>query len=139
MRIEGPSRRTPVGGKSGARGNAAGRPLFELGDSQPSSRAVAPQAASAATEIDAILALQAVEDPVLKKRKAVKRGHALLDDLEALKADLLVGMVSESRLESLLIQVRHAREQIDPKLDAIVEDIELRALVELAKRGRYAG
>ena len=137
MRIEGPYRRPPVGKKSGAQGSSAGRPLFEIGESHPASRPDATQASSAPTEIDAILALQAVEDPTHGKRKAVKRGRALLDNLEALKAELLGGHVSEARLDRLLSLVRQAKDRVDPELDAVIEDIELRVLVELAKLGRY--
>ena len=137
MRIEGPYRRPPVGKKSGAQGGSAGRPVFDVGDTHPASHPAATQASNATTEIDAILALQAVEDPTYGKRKAVKRGQALLDNLDALKAELLGGHVSEARLDRLLNLVRQARDRVDPELDAVIEDIELRVLVELAKLGRY--
>ena len=137
MRIEGPSRRSPVGGKSGVRGASGGRPAFRLDEGTAAGHANAAHATSAPTELDAILALQAVEDPLLKKRRAVKRGRSLLDNLEALKAELVIGKVSEGRLERMLSLVRQARERIDPDLDAVIEDIELRVLVELAKFGRY--
>lgn len=137
MRIEGPYRRPPVGKKSGTRGSSAGRPAFDVGDTHPASQPAATQTSNATTEIDAILALQAVEDPTYGKRKAVKRGQALLDNLDALKAELLGGQVSEARLDRLLNLVRQARDRVDPELDAVIEDIELRVLVELAKLGRY--
>ena len=137
MRIEGPYRRPPVGGKSAARGTGSARPLFTLDEGQPGAQTQAALATSAPTELDAIIALQAVEDPTYGKRKSVRRGRALLDNLEALKADLLTGTVSEARLDRLLALVRQARVQVDPELDALIEDIELRALVELAKLGRY--
>ena len=137
MRIEGPSRRQPVSGKSGTYGPGAGRPLFSLGEGAPTSHTNAAHSVNAPTELDAILALQAVEDPLFAKRKAIKRGRTLLDNLEALKADLLLGRVSETRLERIIVLVRQAREQVDPALDAVIEDIELRALVELAKLGRF--
>ena len=95
-------------------------------------RAISPTAG-----IDAILALQAIEDPVLKRRKTVRRGRALLDTLEAIKADLLLGRVGESRLNHLMALIGQAREQCDPELDALIDDIELRARVELAKLGQY--
>ena len=137
MRIEGPNRRSPVGGKSGAGKSGAGRPAFTISDPAASSKSAPGSAVSAPTELDAILALQAVEDPMQKKRRSVKRGRALLDNLEALKADLIVGKVSAARLERIVALVRNAREQVDPELDAVIEEIELRALVELAKLGKY--
>ncbi len=138
MRIEGPYQRRPVGGKSGTGRTGADRPIFSVNDTPATGHANAAHAVSAPTEIDAILALQAVEDPLARKRRQVKRGRALLDNLEALKADLIVGKVSADRLGRLLSLVRQAREDIDPELDAVIEEIELRALVELAKFGKYS-
>ncbi len=137
MRIEGPYRRSQVGGKSGAGKSGAGRPAFSVSDPSAAEKPAAGNAVSAPTELDAILALQSVEDPTQKKRRSVKRGRALLDNLEALKADLIVGKVSATRLERIVALVRQAREQVDPELDVVIEEIELRALVELAKLGKY--
>lgn len=100
-------------------------------------RAAKASAASPTAGIEALLALQAIEDPVLKRRKTVRRGRALLDTLEAIKADLLLGRVGESRLNQLMALIGQAREQCDPELDALIDDIELRARVELAKLGKY--
>jgi len=87
--------------------------------------------------IDALLALQAVEDPTFARKKAVKRGHELLDGLEQIKTDLLVGQVSESRLDNMLNLVTKARGNLDPALDSIIDDIDLRVRVELAKFNKY--
>ena len=100
-------------------------------DSRPAAT-VAP-----ATSLDALLALQAVEDPLLKKKKLVRRGTQLLDTLEDMKADLLTGRVSESRLNQLMAVLGQARDKADPRLDSLLDDIELRARVELAKRGLF--
>lgn len=87
--------------------------------------------------IDALLALQAVEDPTFAKKKSIKRGHDLLDGLENMKTDLLVGRVSESRLENMLNLVKKARSKSDPALDGIIDEIELRVRVELAKLNKF--
>lgn len=86
--------------------------------------------------IDALLALQSVDDPLLAKKKSVKRGHQLLDGLERLKTDLLVGRVSEARLTNMLKMLKNAPDAKDPELKAVIDDIELRVQVELAKLGR---
>ena len=136
MRIEGYSRTAGVGAKS-----AAGRSGSTGGVFQPDMgempRVANASAANPTAGIDALLALQAIEDPVLKRRKTVRRGRALLDTLEAIKADLLLGRVGESRLNQLMALIGQAREQCDPALDALIDDIELRARVELAKLGKY--
>jgi hypothetical protein len=91
-----------------------------------------------ASSLDALLALQAVDDPLQKRKKAVRRGQALLDTLDEVKADLLVGRVGEGKLNQLLSLIGQAREQTQPGLDAVLDDIELRARVELAKFERFA-
>ena len=97
-----------------------------------------PAAAVASTVgIEALLALQAVEDPLSRRRKTVRRGAQLIDTLERLRADLLVGTISEGNLNQLMALVQQAREKSEPDLDALVDEIELRARVELAKRGRF--
>ncbi|HUV33207.1 MAG TPA: flagellar assembly protein FliX, partial [Devosiaceae bacterium] len=82
-------------------------------------------------------ALQAVDDPLFARKKTVRRGHALLDALDAIKADLLVGRLSEGRLNRIVALVGQARAGADPTLEAIVDEIELRARVELAKLGVF--
>lgn len=92
---------------------------------------------AAATGIDAILALQSVEGPLERKKRAVRRGRSLLDTLEEIKADLLVGQVSAERLDHLAAMLDEVREQASAELDAVLDDIDLRVQVELAKFGRF--
>lgn len=106
------------------------------GTSAPrTSAGVAPTAAVAG--LDALLALQAVGDFTEGRRKAVRRGTTLLDMLETMKADLLVGHVPAGRLDAMVAQLASMRERSEPGLDAVIDDIELRVRVELAKLGRY--
>jgi hypothetical protein len=93
----------------------------------------------AASSIDALLALQAVEDPMQGKKRMLRRGRSLLDMLDALKADLLAGNITPGRLDQLMLLMAQAREQTQPGLDALLDEIELRARVELAKRGLFPG
>ena len=137
MRIDGTGRPNKVGaGKGGSKAAGSG-PAFVPTDGGTSTRATAGGSASPIAPIDSLLALQSVEDPLFAKRKAVKRAESMLDTLEEIKADLLAGDVSEGRLNKLLALVQQAKMRSDPSLDALIADIELRALVELAKTGRY--
>lgn len=136
MRIDGNLRI----GKAVARGanrNAGSGPAFHLDEGHAAPRAAGTASMAPAAGIDALLALQGAEDPMLKRKKAIRRGTALLDTLEAVKADLLVGRVSEGRLNQLMALIGQARERGEPQLDALLDDIELRARVELAKRGVF--
>lgn len=91
----------------------------------------------AMTGMDSILALQAVEEPLTSKKKAVRRGASLLDLLDEIKADLLIGRVSADSLDSMATMLSEMRERSLPGLDSLLNDIELRVRVELAKFGRY--
>lgn len=57
--------------------------------------------------------------------------------LEEIKADLLIGSVNPKRLDALVVQLGGLRERGDAGLDALIDDIELRVRVELAKFGRF--
>jgi hypothetical protein len=84
--------------------------------------------------IDALLALQGEQDPVERRRRAVKRGRNALDALDALKIALLDGTLGPStlmRLRSVATGLREATG--DAGLDAVLGEIELRLEVELAK------
>ena len=138
MRIDTNSRTSGIGYR-GASGAAASGQGFAIEGEVPAGRPAATAPVAAATSIDALLALQAVEDPLFARKKAIRRGHALLDTLDDIKADLLVGRVSEGRLNQLMALVGQAREQSLSGLDSLLDDIELRVRVELAKFGRIAG
>lgn len=135
MRIEGTNRSSGVAARAGVKRNASSG--FSVDESAETPRAASTEGVYQAANIDALLALQSIEDPLFAKKKALRRGNALLDTLETIKADLLLGQVSEGRLNQLMALVTQARERQDPEIDALLNDIELRARVELAKFGRY--
>jgi hypothetical protein len=136
LRVESTAR-SSAAARSGTATRGLGGAAFSVDLGGEAARAAAVDALAPSVGIDALLALQAVEDPVLAKKKAVRRGNALLDTLEAIKADLLFGNVSEGRLNQLMVLIGQARERKLDGLDAVLDDIELRARVELAKFGRY--
>lgn len=136
MRIDGTGRIIAGTGRS-AGGTARGGEVFrpETPAAQPRPAQTSSMAASAG--IDALLALQSVDDATTGRRKAVRRANLLLDALEEIRADLLAGRVSEGRLNRAVALLTQAKAAIEPGLDALVADIELRVRVELAKLGRY--
>ncbi|MEO6012949.1 MAG: flagellar assembly protein FliX [Devosia sp.] len=138
MRIENTARSNNVS-RSGSVGRSSGNGGFFVSEESSASHTASAAPIAQATGLDALLALQSVEDPLLKKRKAIRRGNALLDTLDTIKADLLLGQVSEGRLNQLMVLITSARERNLPELDGVLDDIELRARVELAKFGRYPG
>ncbi|WMT89991.1 flagellar assembly protein FliX [Pelagibacterium sp. H642] len=135
MRIDGTGRIITTN-RPGTAGKASGE-AFRLDGGPAAGRAAQTSAPIAAGGIDALLALQAVDDATTGRRKAVKRANLLLDALEDIRADLLAGQVSEGRLNRAIALLQQAKGQVDPELEAVVADIELRVRVELAKLGRF--
>ncbi|MBO6673983.1 MAG: flagellar assembly protein FliX [Rhizobiales bacterium] len=135
MRVEGPKSSASVG-KSRKSGEAArGFVVPSQGSSATSSAASSSAGIAGVQSLDAILALQSVDNAEDRERRAVRHGHDLLDQLEALRADLLAGQISPQRVGALLSLIRAKQAAEDPKLAALIDDIALRARVELAKLG----
>ena len=86
--------------------------------------------------IDTLLALQGVDEPTERRRKAVKRGRGALDALDALKLGLLSGTLDTAALARLkAVSAGLAEPTGDPGLDNVLAEIALRVEVELAKVG----
>lgn len=60
----------------------------------------------------------------------------MLEQLEDVRIGLLTGSISQSQLQDLARNAKQAREEyLDPRLSEALDEIELRARVELAKLG----
>ncbi len=140
----------PRGGRNmriyGSTGAVAAAPAARLRPSATSAFSVAQeessvapssaQAARMAGGIDALLALQGVDDPTERRRRSVARGRQALDVLEELKLGLLAGMLDGAALGRLKAAAAGLTEPSgDQTLDAVLAEIELRVEVELAKMG----
>ncbi len=94
------------------------------------------QATAAMTSADAIFAAQMVQDEEERqiRQKLVKKGNALLKNLEEIREGLLVGEISKEKLIDISRFVKERDMQSsDPRLQEILQEIELRVEVELAK------
>lgn len=94
------------------------------------------QATAAMTSADAIFAAQMVQDEEERqiRQKLVKKGNTLLKNLEEIREGLLVGEISKEKLIEISRFVKEKDIQSsDPKLQEIMQEIELRVEVELAK------
>ncbi len=98
-------------------------------------KAGAASSVSTLTNLDALMALQEIDDPVERKKRVVRRGHNILDSLNQLKVSMLAGKVSSADLNKIVEHLRARDASPDPQLNDILAQIELRAEVELAKLG----
>ncbi len=130
MKIEGPR---SVGGSTGARkaGGSAG-----AGFSLPAESATASTPSAgvrAAAPLDTILALQGQGfDPQRRGRQA-RRGGKTLDALEALARAHLDGAAPHAARLTLAALQKDVERTGDPGLDSVLDEIDVRAAVELAK------
>ena len=131
-----------AGGPQGAAAAGARRPSAGGGfsataaasEARGAAPASAPAGAGAISGLDALLALQEMGGPLERRRRAMARGGRLLDDLDGLKLALLDGGDGAHVLARLTAGVAEARERGDDAgLDGVLDEIDLRAAVELAK------
>lgn len=111
--------------------------LVDVMDSMEEAHAV--EAPAGIAGVDALLMVQSMGDSTEReaRRRLIGRGEDILDRLEEVRVGLLVGEIPKDKLIDLAQMVRTRREACaDPRLGAILDEIELRAEVELAKLSR---
>ncbi|MGB5093476.1 MAG: flagellar assembly protein FliX [Parvibaculum sp.] len=125
-------------GVGAARGSSGG---FSLSGLDNVRAAAGLTGATSIGVVDAFLALQGadgVDDALHAPRKAIERGEEMLNVLDDMKLSLLSGQMPQRQLSRLLGLVDSQRSQaLDPALTEILDQIELRAMVELAKFETY--
>jgi len=137
MKIDstGPVRSSSV--KKGERTQKNSRPgqfAKHMDDGVESAAGVA--ASAPAHSVDGVLAIQDVGDATEDgpRSRARKWGFDTLDELELIKLDLLAGAMPKGRLMNLARIVAARRERTeDSELDSLLDHIELRVRVEIAK------
>lgn len=137
MRISGYAPLNGVAGRNQKKRSDGSGGTFELGSGGSANASGGASAGSGIGGIQALLALQEVDDPLTGRRKAVARGHDLLDTLENVKTDLLAGRISPERLGRLTQMLERRQATGDAQLEQVIDEIELRARVELAKLGHF--
>jgi hypothetical protein len=134
MRIYGPNGTSAATAAPIARRPAGG--TFSLSDSEPTQAQNPTVTLRTLGGIDALIALQGIEEPAERRRRAVKHGRRALDALDELKLGLLSGTLDQGtllRLKSVAADLGDGSG--DDKLDSVLAEIELRVAVELAKAG----
>ena len=134
---------------NGANGTTLGTPTASIRRTSSSSFALPEESTSAsesraaaapkaAANIDALLAMQGIEDPTERRKRSVQRGRGALDVLDDLKIGLLSGNFNAATVGRLRDAAANLKSSSgDPGLDAVLSEIELRLEVELAKAGQF--
>ncbi|WP_436637308.1 flagellar assembly protein FliX [Microbaculum sp. FT89] len=138
MRIDGPGGPGQIKRPRGGAKSDRSTNVFSFSQSERSETAAGTAASGPIGGIDALLALQSVEEPGARGRR-LKHGHDMLDLLDDIKITLLAGDVPAAKLQSLVDTVgRRPDRYSDERIESVLDEIELRARVELAKMGREA-
>jgi hypothetical protein len=134
MRIYGPNGAALANAPSTARRTGSGG--FSLSEGETTRGAARTGHLRSVASLDALIALQGVEDPTERRKRAVKRGRVALDALDSLKIGLLDGSLDQGTLGRLKAAAETLKEGSgDPGLDSVLGEISLRVEVELAKSG----
>jgi hypothetical protein len=105
-----------------------------LDDTSGAGASASASGLAATAGVAGILSLQEVDDRGASRRRAVLRADTLLDKLDELRHGLLMGSLTRSQLAELerLVSIRRG-DVDDPQLNALLDDIDLRVQVEIAK------
>ena len=111
------------------------RGLYAVRD-EPTPGAERGRRATYSGGIDALIALQGIEDPVERRHRAVKHGRRALDALDELEIGPLAGNLDQGTLLRLKAVAADLKDGSgDQGLDQVLSEIDLRVAVELAKAG----
>jgi hypothetical protein len=135
MKINGSS---PIGpatpSRASQRSSGNGFRLPETSEAEEAGTVARASVSTGIGSIDALMALQSVGGPLERRRRAVRRAGKILDVLDEVKISLLEGDVPASALGNLVQAVHQTRDSTDdPGLEALLNEIETRAAVEIAK------
>lgn len=133
MEIKGTGRieTSAVKRKTSASAAASGFSVSEASESQTQAIVAGPGPIAA---LDSILMLQGLDDSTQGRSKGLAHGEQLLDLLDSVRDGLLAGEIPRATLNKLAAAVTRRHEVFaDPKLQDVLDQIELRAHVELAK------
>ncbi len=149
MKVEGPKSTSSVraAGKAGktAKADASGDFAAEVDRVAGAAEATVtegPEQVGGMLNVGGILAAQSTGEgsgtPDYNERKRrAQRGADILDRLEEIRRGLLMGSIPKDQLASLAHSMREKRERgADPLISRLLDEIELRAEVELAKLSR---
>lgn len=133
MKVEGPGSVRSASAKRAVRGassdgNSFAQELARAGETG------GPSGAVPLSGVQGLVAPPSVEDATRRARRSRARADALLDRLDEIRAALLSGILPRDTIAKLAELIRTTRDDVDdPGLLAVLDEVDLRAQVELAK------
>jgi Class II flagellar assembly regulator len=107
---------------------------FKVSESPEQARAQTVAGPGPIAAVESILTLQGIDDSTSGRSAGLAHGEHLLDMLDEVRDGLLAGGIPRATLNRLASAVGKRQEGFaDPKLQGVLDEIELRARVELAK------
>ena len=136
MKVEGPNstrQTTSTGRKDKVSGGGSG-----FGDfmSEGAGETAGSGATHSIAHIDTLLAVQEADNPLERaaKKRMKQRADDILKELDKMRLALLTGSLTVGHVIDIADVVAQHREKVmDPKMTAILDEIDLRAQIELAK------
>lgn len=136
MKVDGPGKtqqasQTQRKGKTSGAGGAFGEFLTDGAEQTGGASAT-----HSIAHIDTLLAVQEAENPTERaaRKRMQARADTLLNELEKMRMALLTGTLTVGHVIDIADVVAQHREKImDPRLTAILDEIDMRAQIELAK------
>jgi hypothetical protein len=134
MEIKGTGRVNSTGVRRVGGGTSSPSSSFSISETADQPRAQTVAAPGTIASVESILTLQGMDDSTGGRSKGVQYGEQLLDMLDEVRDGLLAGGIPRGTLNRLATAVSRRHEGFaDPKLQNVLDEIELRARVELAK------
>lgn len=129
-----PAAQNGVASATSAR-RSAGTGGFSLDEGTATKPSSASGAALGIQSVDALLAIQGVEDATERRKRFARRGSSALDLLDKLKVEILEGRVGLDTLRRLEVMLDGLAERSGERaLDDVLDAIGVRVAVEIAKR-----
>ena len=125
--------------KSGRKGKASpsdGAFAEHLKEAVPSTESTGPAETTPVQASEGVLAVQEASDSTdgRSRGRTMQYGEGVLDRLDQIRHGLLVGAISKNELAELARTLRAGRQRSDDaRLNDIIDEVELRAEVEIAK------
>lgn len=133
MRVQATVQQNGVNAAGKTRRAGAGGFTLDSAASTQSSKSAG--AALGIHSVDALMALQGVEDATERRRRFAKKGTSALDLLDSLKVEILEGKIGLETLRRLEVTLQGLVERSgEPGLDEVLSAITVRVAVEIAKR-----